>query len=168
MRGNSIQPLPLNPPPARGGGDQAWLLAVAACGALVCCQSLPYELPMLVLVLPYLGELFTTGRGKDQAVALVIAGFAAFAMLPGGEGGMAENFAYSVGGFVDRIGERIGVPWHVTDVFLSHRSLGVVLVSVTVLARGAVRTIPSPLGERSRGAGDSESVTSRSDRRLVR
>jgi len=125
-------------PRPTGAKSPAWALAVSVCGALVCCQSLPYELPMLVLVLPYLGELFTSGRGRDQAAALLIAGFAAFAMMPGGEGGMAENFATDVGGFVDRLGKRIGIPWNVTHVLTSHRSLGVMCVSAVVMVRGAV------------------------------
>ena len=127
-------------PRPEGAKSSAWALAVAACGALLCCQSLPYELPLLVLVLPYLGELFTSGRGRDQAVSLLVAGCAAFAMMPGGEGGMSENIANSVGGFVDRFGVRIGIPWHVTDVLMSHRSLGVLAVSAVVLARGGVFT----------------------------
>lgn len=125
----------------QGGQDSAWLLAVAACGALLCCQSLPYELPMLVLVLPYLGELFVSGRGRDQAAALVIAGFVAFAMLPGGGGSLAETFAHSAGGFVDQLGQRLGVSWNLTAVLLSHRSLGVLLVSAAVLARGPVMLV---------------------------
>jgi hypothetical protein len=105
---------------------------------------LPYELPLLVLVLPYLGELFTSGRVKDQAVALLIAGVSAFAMLPGGEGGMAENVATAVGGVADRLGEWVGVPWNVTAVLMSHRSLGVMGVSVAVLVWGTPVPVTRP------------------------
>jgi hypothetical protein len=138
----------------------AWLTAVAACGMLFCCQLLPYELPLLVLVLPYLGELLTTGRRRDAVAAALILGAGAFAMLPGGE---ASDYYRTIRGlfgpFDDLVRLNTGFPLNVTDVLLSHRALGVLGVVVGVVGYG-----PPAAGhffrDRRAGASASASVAS--------
>lgn len=126
----------------------AWLTAVAACGMLTCCQLLPYELPLLVLVLPYLGELLTTGRRRDAVAAAFTLSAAAFAMLPGGE---ASDYYRTVRGLFEPIDHvtrvATGFPLNVTDVLLSHRCLGVLAVTAVVFFAGPParpRPIPPP------------------------
>ena len=104
----------------------SWALAACAVGAPLCCQLLPYELTLLVLILPYLGELLASDHHRDRFAALVIAGFGTFALLPGGEGSSVEQFAGLFG---------IGV----RDVLMSHRSLGVACLAGAILIHGSPR-----------------------------
>ena len=118
-----------------GRPSPSWALAACAIGAPLCCQLLPYELPLLVLVLPYLGELLASENPRDRLAALVIAAFGTFAFLPGGERSMAEDFA-SLFGFARGIEE----------VLLSHRSVGVACLAGTILLRGPLRPSASAAG----------------------
>ena len=104
----------------------SWALAACAVGAPLCCQLLPYELPLLVLVLPYLGELLASENPRDQLAALFVAAFGTFALLPGGEGSLAENFA-------DTFGFTMGI----REVLMSHRALGVACLAGTVWVHGS-------------------------------
>ncbi len=113
----------------------SWTLAACAVGAPLCCQLLPYELPLLVLVLPYLGELLASENPRDRLAALLVAAFGAFAFLPGGEGSTAEGFA-------DIFGFTAGV----RDVLLSHRSLGVACLAGTILIHGSPKPSASAAG----------------------
>jgi hypothetical protein len=117
----------------------SWVLAIGSCGALVCCQLLPYELPLLVLSLPYLSDLLSSARKSDRIAFVALLLIATFTMLPGGEGGPSERFAAAVGGTLDRGFAEIGFPIQTTDALMSHRSLGVLLFSLLVLTRGSVR-----------------------------
>ncbi len=125
----------------------SWTLAAFAVGAPLCCQLLPYELPLLVLVLPYLGELLASEHPRDRLAALLVAVFGTFALLPGGEGSTAERFA-------DIFGFTTGI----RDVLLSHRSLGVACLAGTILIRGSPK--PSVSAERPtpRSAGPESAV----------
>jgi len=102
----------------------SWALAACAVGAPLCCQLLPYELTWLVLVLPYLGELLASDHPRDRFAALAVAGFGTFALIPGGEGSTAEQFAGLFG---------IGV----RDVLMSHRSLGVACLAGAIWIHGS-------------------------------
>ncbi len=106
----------------------SWALAACAVGAPLCCQLLPYELPLLVLALPYLGELLASENPHDRLAALLVAAFGTFALLPGGEGGIAEDFAHT-----------FGFTAGIEDVLLSHRSLGVACLAGTILIHGSPR-----------------------------
>ena len=106
----------------------SWALAACAVGAPLCCQLLPYELPLLILALPYLGELLASDNPRDQVAAVLVAAFGTFAMLPGGEGSSAEAIA-----------ETFGFTAGVRDVLMSHRSLGVACLAATILFHGSPR-----------------------------
>ena len=109
----------------------SWALAACAVGAPLCCQLLPYELTLLVLILPYLGELLASDHPRDRFAALVVAGFGTFALIPGGEGSSAEQFAglFATG---------------VRDVLTSHRSLGVACLAGAILIHGSPRRMLTP------------------------
>jgi Glycosyltransferase family 87 len=112
----------------------SWPFALAGCAILACCQLLPYELPLLALVLPYLGELFASGRRRDQLLAGLMLGGIAFALIPGGEA--SEYY---------RLIRSLNLGNVVTDVLLSHRSLCVMLVSAIVLGYGPTQLLPTHL-----------------------
>jgi hypothetical protein len=103
----------------------SWMLAVTGCAALVCCQLLPYELPLLCLTLPYLGELLASGRSRDKLATGFILAAATFAMLPGGE---ASDWYRFVRGL--QLSETA------TNILFSHRCIGVLAVAAGVLANG--------------------------------
>jgi len=88
---------------------------------------LPYELPLLLLGLPYLGELLALDRRRDKIAAGFLLLAASFAMLPGGE----SSDLY-------RLVRSLNLGTVVTDILLSHRSLGVLLVTAGVLLNGPV------------------------------
>ena len=129
----------------------SWALAACAIGAPLCCQLLPYELPFLVLVLPYLGELLASENPRDRLAALLIAASGTFAILPGGEGSSAESLAHTYG-FTSGL----------RDVLLSHRSLGVACLAGIVWfhgsPRGAVRPSASAVGHPTPPDSGSESA----------
>ncbi len=128
----------------------SWALAGCAVGAPLCCQLLPYELPLLVLVLPYLGELLASENPRDRLAAVLVAAFGTFALLPGGEGGMSENFA-------DIFGSWPGI----RDVLMSHRALGVACLAGTVLIHGSVRPCSSAAGHPTPRSAEPESAAPR-------
>ncbi len=111
----------------------SWALAACAVGAPLCCQLLPYELTLLVLILPYLGELLASDHPRDRFAALVVAGFGTFALIPGGEGSSVEQFAglFATG---------------VRDVLMSHRSFGVACLAGAILIHGSPRSTLRPSG----------------------
>jgi len=116
----------------------SWVLAMAACGAVLCCQLLPYELPLLMLVIPYLWDLIARGRRTDVIVVVLIVLLGAYA-LPGGEGSLPEWVAYNIGGAIDRLAAWLGATISTTTVLLSHRSLSVMCLAITVLGYGSIR-----------------------------
>lgn len=128
----------------------SWMVAVAGCAALACCQLLPYELPLLALILPHLGELLTSERRADRLAAVAILLAAAYAMLPGGDHSDYYRTVRSVFPPIDvKLTEWLGRPVGLTDVFLSHRCIGVLLVTAGVVGwgpRSTLRSSPRPPG----------------------
>ncbi|MCU0702662.1 MAG: DUF2029 domain-containing protein [Fimbriiglobus sp.] len=106
-----------------------WCFALVGCASLYCCQLLPYELPMLVLGLPYLAGLINSDRVRDRLAAVVLALTAAFAFIPGGDG----EWYYQL------LARFVGGSW-LEAVLQSHRAFGVMLTTAAVLATGPVRT----------------------------
>ena len=111
----------------------SWALAACAIGAPLCCQLLPYELPFLVLVMPYLGEMLASENPRDRLAALLVAASGTFAILPGGEGSSVESFAHTFG-FTSGL----------RDVLLSHRSLGVAGLAGIIWFHGSPRGVLRP------------------------
>ena len=103
-----------------------WCFALAGCGALSCCQLLPYELPLLCLGLPYLVGLVASERPADRLAGVLIALPAAFAFIPGGDG---EWYYQALARSISD--ERL------LTVLQSHRCLGVLLTTGGVLAFGS-------------------------------
>lgn len=106
----------------------SWALAACAIGAPLCCQLLPYELPLLALILPYLGELLASPNRRDRWAAVIVAACGTFALLPGGEGSAAEEIA-----------NFLGATEGIRDVWMSHRSLGVAALAGSILIHGSPR-----------------------------
>jgi hypothetical protein len=103
--------------------DTAWMLAAVAVGIPLCCQTLPYELPILILILPWVVERL---RGGSIPVAGLAVLSAAAALLLGGEGSTIDRFARAVGSPV------------FTRLMESHQSFFVALCA------GLVLLFPSP------------------------
>jgi hypothetical protein len=104
-----------------------WAVAVAAVGALACCQALAYEMVLLGLVAPHVLDLAAAGRRRLVLVFLLLLGLASvpFDVIQVlGEGG------------------RFGA-WE--GAIASHRSTAVALLAVTLLVGGWPR-----LGSRDR------------------
>ncbi len=145
-----------SPRPPEGGtpAQAAWLTAVAGCASLACCQLLPYELPLLALILPYLGELLTSDRRADRLMAVAILLAAAYAMLPGGDHSDYYRTVRTVFPPIDAtLSAWLDRPVGLTDVFLSHRCIGVLLVTAGVVGWGPKKGIspPGPLSKVERG-----------------
>ena len=121
----------------------SWAFALTGCAILSCCQLLPYELPLVLLGLPYLGELLLSERRRDQVAAGVILLATSFAMIPGGD----ASAWYRTINYLS-LNETAEV------ILKSHRSLGVLVVTVTVLLNGPVsrfrhiQSEPAGRGER--------------------
>lgn len=108
--------------PTRG-----WCFALAGCASLCCCQLQSYELPLLVLCLPYLIGLIHSPRPADRLAGLLVAAPVAVAMLPGW-----NIIAYHAA--IDRVlGPEAG---SLGMVLKSHPSLGVLLAGLGVLFAG--------------------------------
>lgn len=106
-----------------------WALATVGCGIPLCCQTLPYELPVLLLVLPWVFASFRSG-GRIAPALAILAG--AMALQLGGDGSIFHNFAAFTGShFVFKLME-------------SHQSLFVAVMAGTVLFSRSCR-----LGSRS-------------------
>jgi hypothetical protein len=103
---------------AKGRPTPAWAAAVAAVGALLCCQVLAYELVLLGLVAPHVLDLAAAGRRGWVLVFLVLLGLASvpFEVIAAlGEGGRFGRWEGAV---------------------TSHRSTAVALLAVALLVGG--------------------------------
>jgi hypothetical protein len=90
---------------ARARPSAAWALAAAAVGALLCAQAMPYDLVLLALVVPWVRELFVSGRWGRGWLGVA---FLALELVP--------------------------FDWFLSLGVLTHRPLGVALMAVLVLA----------------------------------
>lgn len=117
----------------RRRASPSWALAACAAGAPLCCQLLAYELLLLLLVLPYLGELLASANPGDRLAALFVAAFGTCAIMPGGEGSTAEMLAHT-----------FSLTTGIRDVLLSHRSFGVACLAGTILFHGSPRSPVTP------------------------
>ena len=115
---------------SNGPIPKSWMFAVAGSGAMLCCQLLPYELPLLALLLPHLIQAIRSDRRRDIVGGASILLLLLFAFQDGG-----ESFPYYC--FVRSAIE----PWNawLANLLLSHRALGVFGVSVTLIGFGPVQ-----------------------------
>ena len=105
-----------------------WVLAAVSCGIPLCCQALPYELPILCLILPWVVASFLSGARLAPVLALV---FAAMAMQLGGDGSSFDQLAKLSGSaLIGRLME-------------SHQSLCIAALAAVVLIAGSHRVTPS-------------------------
>lgn len=102
-----------------------WCFALAGCACLHCCQLLPYELPMLCLVVPFVVRLISSDRIRDRLAGVLVMLPATFAFLDGGDGSpYYQLLARTVGGT------------QIETLLQSHRSIGVMLTTAAVLIVG--------------------------------
>jgi len=105
-----------------------WLLACAGAAMTQCCQVLPYELPLLLLVLPYLAEGLRTGSLLERTIAALLGAFVAYAFVSGGDDLPYYRFLHSL---VPPGGLRL--------LLESHRSLGTFGATALILVGGPRR-----------------------------
>jgi hypothetical protein len=107
--------------------NREWAFAVAGSAAVACCQLLPYELPLLLLGLPYLVRLVLSPQASDRRWAVPLAAFALFAFADGGDG---DWYYQAIRLLVDANNTAL------TAVLQSHRAIGTAGVLLTVLVAG--------------------------------
>jgi hypothetical protein len=95
-----------------------WAVAAAAVGALLCCQVLAYEMVLLGLVVPHVLDLAAAGRRRAVMAFVALLLLASFPIEP-------FEALWKRGWLGDWAG-----------VVLSHRSTGVALLAVALLAGG--------------------------------
>ena len=113
--------------------SQEWALAVAAVGALVCCQLLGYELVLLALVAPHVVALWSSGRTSDAYVFVALLALASLpleVMLALAGRLRSAGFDPMTAANPATLGDQFA------GVLVSHRSASVVLIAATLLVRG--------------------------------
>jgi hypothetical protein len=114
-----------------------WKFAVAGSSMFVCCQLLPYELPLVIVLLPYIAELLASQRRSDQVAAGLFVGLIVYAMLPGGDcSDYYRLVRFLFEPFDAWMTASCGQVVNVTDLLLSHRSLGVCTLFLGVVGYG--------------------------------
>ena len=116
---------------ANGPVPKSWMFAVAGSGAMLCCQLLPYELPLLALLLPHLIQALRCGRRRDIFGGALILLLLLFAFQDGGDASAYYRFI--------RSNIEPGNAW-LANLLLSHRALGVFGVAVALVGFGPVQT----------------------------
>lgn len=117
----------------------SWVLAMAACGMLVCCQLLAYELPLLLLLLPYIADLLASDGRRSRLTVALLVGLTAYTLMGQGP---AEPIALALGGAFDQVVASLGMSLSFTNMMLSHRALGVCSIACVVLLQGSPRVSP--------------------------
>jgi hypothetical protein len=111
----------------------AWALAAVGCGIPLCCQTLPYELPVLILILPWVIESL---RSSYRPIPILAIFFASMVLQLGGSGSIFDDFAKFTGSpLIHRLME-------------SHQSFFVALLAA-IFSGSAKPTIASASGSSS-------------------
>jgi hypothetical protein len=111
--------------------SKSWYLACAGAAMLVCCQVLPYELPFVLMALPYLGERILHPNWSSRLVTIIGTAFLVFAWTSGGPDSEYYNW----------LDTWCSNQW-LLDFLQAHRSLSCFAFLLIILLAGPVKPVP--------------------------
>ncbi len=124
----------------------SWGFALAGTGAMSCCQLLPYEQMLHALAFPYMLLIALTPRWQCKLAALGLFGLWYYSLLPGGPESEYYIWAEKLCLPIDTWWQGLtGLEGRLTKLMISHRSLGNIGLTLSVLLLGpAPWSVPRP------------------------